>query len=109
MAEVKKTTKTTSTKTATKKSAAPKKAVAPKTEPVKAVEKTEVKSAKKAVKKQIKVTLVKSTIGYNKNQARIVKALGLGKLNSSHVLPDNECVRGMIFKVSHLVKVEELN
>ena len=81
MAEVKKTTK-----------AAPKK--------------TEVA---KNVEKQVKVTLVKSTIGYNEKQARVVKALGLKKLNSSHVLPDNACVRGMVKKVNHLVKLEELN
>ena len=65
--------------------------------------------AKKENVKMIRVTLVKSTIGYNGDQARTCKALGLGKLNSSHDLPDNACVRGMIFKVKHLVKVEELN
>lgn len=53
------------------------------------------------------VTLVKSPIGYNKKQAKILEALGLKKLNSSNVLPDNESVRGSIFHVRHLVKVEE--
>ena len=76
-----------------------------KAEPVKEVAK---KPAKKA-EKQVKVTLVKSPIGYNKKQARVVKALGLNKMNSSHVLPDNACVRGMVNTVSHLVKLEELN
>ena len=57
----------------------------------------------------IKVTLVKSYIGYNKDQARTVKALGLNKMNSSNELVDNPCVRGMINKVKHLVRVEELN
>ena len=79
MAETKKTTKATTTKVAKKE------------------------------EKQIKVTLVKSPIGYNKKQARVVKALGLRKMNSSHILPDNACVRGMVKVVSHLVKVEELN
>ena len=53
------------------------------------------------------VTLVKSPIGYNKKQAKILEALGLKKLNSSNVLPDNESIRGSIFHVRHLVKVEE--
>ena len=53
------------------------------------------------------VTLVKSPIGYNKKQAKILEALGLRKLNSSNVLPDNESVRGSIYHVRHLVKVEE--
>ena len=66
------------------------------------------KTAKEA-KKSIKVTLVKSYIGYNKDQARTVKALGLNKMNSSNELVDNPCVRGMINKVKHLVRVEEMN
>ena len=65
-------------------------------------------SSKTVAEKKIKVTLVKSTIGYNKDQARTAKALGLGKLNSSHVLPDNDAVRGMIFKIKHLVRVEDV-
>lgn len=104
------TTKAEPAKKATvaKKAPAVKKAeaVEVKTEEVKALAK---KPVDKKVGKQIKVTLVKSTIGYDKKQAKIVKALGLGKLNSTHVLPDNACVRGMINKISHLVKVEELN
>lgn len=56
---------------------------------------------------QLKVTLVKSTIGCPQDQKDTVKALGLRKLNSSKVLPDNDCVKGQIFKVKHLVKVEE--
>lgn len=99
-----KTTKSTAAKTTTAKTAVKKEAV--KEAPAKEV--APKKEAKKA-EKQIKVTLVKSTIGYNKKQAQIVKSLGLGKLNSTHTLPDNACVRGMISKVSHLVKVEELN
>ena len=90
MAETKKTT----TKT-----------TAPKTVKADAVKKTTAKKAEK----QVKVTLVKSPIGYNKKQARVAKALGLNKLNSSHVLPDNACVRGMVNTISHLVKLEELN
>ena len=57
--------------------------------------------------KQLKVTYVKSKIGYNKNQAKILEALGLKKLGDCNVLPDNACVQGSIFKVKHLVKVEK--
>ena len=56
----------------------------------------------------LKVTLVKSAIGYNKNQAKIVEALGFKGLNSVRMLPDNPCIRGSLFKVKHLVKVEEV-
>lgn len=57
---------------------------------------------------KIKVTLVRSPIGYDKRQKAIVKALGLGKMNSSVERIDTETIRGMIFKVSHMVKVEAL-
>ena len=58
--------------------------------------------------KKIRVTLVKSPIGFSKDQKRTVVALGLNNLNSSHELPDNCAVRGMIFKIKHLVRVEEI-
>ena len=58
---------------------------------------------------QLKVTLVKSTIGALKDQQATVKALGLHKLNSTVIKPDNACTRGMLFKVKHLVKVEEVD
>lgn len=57
--------------------------------------------------KSLKVTWVKSTIGYNKNQAKIIEALGFKKLNQTRILPDNEAIRGSLFHVKHLVKVEE--
>ena len=57
----------------------------------------------------LKVTLVKSTIGALKDQQATVKALGLHKLNHTVIKPDNACIRGMIFKVKHLVKVEEVD
>ena len=60
--------------------------------------------AKKQVK-TIKVTWVKSAIGFNKNQSKIVEALGFKKLGQTRVLPDNDCIRGSIFKVKHLLKV----
>lgn len=57
---------------------------------------------------KLKVTLVKSTIGAIPKQVKTVEALGLRKLNKTVELPDNDAVRGMIFKVKHLVKVEEI-
>ena len=57
--------------------------------------------------KMIKVTWVKSAIGYNKKQAKVVEALGFKKLNETRLLPDNDSIRGSIFLVKHLLKVEE--
>ncbi len=59
--------------------------------------------------KKLKVTYVRSVIGMNKNQAKVLEALGLLKLNSFRVFPDNDCIRGSLFKVKHLVKVEEID
>lgn len=58
--------------------------------------------------KQLKVTYVRSKIGYNKNQAKILEALGFTKLNQTRILPDNASVRGSLFHVRHLVNVEEI-
>jgi len=58
--------------------------------------------------KMIKVTYVRSAIGYNKNQRLILEGLGLTKLNQSKILPDNESIRGSIHHIAHLVKVEEV-
>ena len=66
--------------------------------------------AKKSEKqeKQIKVTLVKSPIGYEKSQGETARALGLRKLHASVVIKDIPSVRGMIHKITHLVAVEEV-
>ena len=61
-----------------------------------------------ASEKQIKVTLVKSTNGCLKDQQATVAALGLTQIRTFNVLPDNDATRGMIFKVKHLVTVEEV-
>ncbi len=58
--------------------------------------------------KQVRVTLVRSPIGYEKSQKATVRALGLRRMNSSVVHNDTPPVRGMINKISHLVKVEEI-
>ncbi len=55
----------------------------------------------------LKVTLVKSTIGCKKDQIATVAALGLKKIRDVKEHQDTPQIRGMINKVSHLVKVEE--
>ncbi|MBQ4564158.1 MAG: 50S ribosomal protein L30 [Lachnospiraceae bacterium] len=57
---------------------------------------------------KLKVTLVKSPIGAVPKHRQTVEALGLRKLNKTVELPDNEAVRGMLWHVKHLVKVEEI-
>ena len=57
---------------------------------------------------QLKITLVKSTIGAIPKHKKTVQALGLRKLNSSTIQQDNVAIRGMVNQVSHLVKVEEV-
>jgi large subunit ribosomal protein L30 len=63
--------------------------------------------AKNTSAKQLKITLVKSTIGFNKTQAKTVEGMGLRKINSSVSLADTPETRGMIHKVRHLVTVSE--
>ncbi len=57
---------------------------------------------------KLRITLVKSTIGAIPKQRATVKALGLRKLNKTVELPDNDAIRGMVWHVRHLVKVEEI-
>ena len=62
---------------------------------------------KKAIEgKRVKITLVRSTIGFNKAQAKTVEGMGLRRIGHSVELPDNDATRGMILKVRHLVTVE---
>jgi large subunit ribosomal protein L30 len=55
---------------------------------------------------RVKITLVKSTIGFNKNQAKVVESMGLRRIGHSVELADTPATRGMILKVRHLVTVE---
>ena len=55
----------------------------------------------------MKITLKKSTIGYNKEQAATVKALGLRRIGESRELPDTPAIQGMVRKVSHLLEVSK--
>ena len=58
--------------------------------------------------KLLKITLVKSPIGYNSRQKETVKSLGLRRMSQSVLVGDAPQIRGMIAKVSHLVAVEEV-
>ena len=57
---------------------------------------------------KLKITLVKSTIGAVPKNKKTLEALGLRKVNHTVEMPDNAAVRGMIQRVRHLVKVEEI-
>lgn len=56
---------------------------------------------------KIKITWVKSAIGYKKNQKATIVALGLKKIGQTIEQPDSPQIRGMVFTVRHLVRVEE--
>lgn len=58
--------------------------------------------------RNLRITLIKSPIGYSIKQKRTVKALGLRRMKQSIVQVDTPVIRGMIAKVSHLVEVEEV-
>lgn len=57
---------------------------------------------------KLRITWTKSAIGFPKDQKATIRALGLRRLNASVIHDDNPSVRGMIYKVRHLVKVEEV-
>lgn len=57
---------------------------------------------------ELKITLKRSVIGRKQNQRDTAKALGLTKLQSTVVKPDNAAIRGMVNTISHLVDVEEV-
>lgn len=59
--------------------------------------------------KKLKITQIKSIIDRPERQKRTIKALGLGRPNYVKIHNDTPQIRGMIRKVSHLVKVEEIN
>ncbi|HZM60320.1 MAG TPA: 50S ribosomal protein L30 [Vicinamibacterales bacterium] len=61
----------------------------------------------RASAKRLKITLVRSPIGFNRTQAQTVTGMGLRRLNHSVELADTPETRGMIHKVRHLVTVQE--
>ena len=59
-------------------------------------------------KKQIKITQIKSRIGYSKKAKATLDALGLRRMNKSVVLDLNDAINGMVKKIYYLVRVEEV-
>jgi large subunit ribosomal protein L30 len=57
--------------------------------------------------KSLRVTLVKSPIGYKKDQKATVRALGLRRMNQTIEHKDSPAIRGMLNKIVHLIKIEE--
>ncbi|CAB4835231.1 MAG: 50S ribosomal protein L30 [Actinobacteria bacterium] len=58
---------------------------------------------------ELQVTQVKSAIGTKPKQRGTLRALGLGRIGKTNTLPDRPEIRGMISRVPHLIKVEELD
>ena len=65
------------------------------------------KAAKTVASKRLKITLVRSPIGFNETQGKTVQGMGLRKIRHTVELPDTPETRGMILKVRHLVEVTE--
>lgn len=55
----------------------------------------------------LRITLIRSPLGYSSRHKATVRALGLKRLHQTVELPDSPTVRGMLYKVAQLVKVEE--
>lgn len=60
------------------------------------------------MERRLKITLVKSYIGRPEKHRRILQGMGLTKLNRTVILSDTPQIRGMVNKVCHLVKMEEV-
>jgi large subunit ribosomal protein L30 len=58
---------------------------------------------------KLQITLARSPIGFEKSQGLTARALGLTKRGKTVVHPDNESIRGMVFKIRHLLEVNELD
>jgi large subunit ribosomal protein L30 len=65
------------------------------------------KTAKQTAAKRLRITLVRSPIGFNETQGKTVEGMGLRKIRHRVELPDTPETRGMILKVRHLVEVAE--
>jgi large subunit ribosomal protein L30 len=66
------------------------------------------KKKEQVQEKKLKITLVRSAIGFEQSQKDTVRSLGLRKLHQVVTLSDNPQIRGMVYKVRHLVTVEEV-
>jgi len=62
---------------------------------------------KESTGKTLRVTLVKSPIGYRKDQRKTARALGLNRINQTVEHTDNPALRGMLNKIIHLLRIEE--
>jgi large subunit ribosomal protein L30 len=62
---------------------------------------------KETTGKTLRVTLVKSPIGYTKDQRKTARALGLNRMNQTVEHTDNPALRGMLNKIIHLLRIEE--
>ncbi len=65
------------------------------------------KTAQKSAAKKLKITLLRSPIGFNRTQGKTVEGMGLRRIRHSVELLDTPATRGMILKVRHLIKVTE--
>ena len=63
--------------------------------------------SKETTGKTLRVTLVRSPIGYTKNQKKTALALGLRRMNQTVEHEDTPALRGMLFKIIHLLRIEE--
>ncbi len=61
----------------------------------------------KTKQQMLKITQVKSRIGYKKKAKATLDAMGLKKMNQTVELPDNPAIRGMIKKIEYLIRVED--
>jgi large subunit ribosomal protein L30 len=77
--------------------------------PAKAAAKKTRKKTAKSPGKQVKIRLIRSLIGRPQKQHEVIKGLGLRRIDSEVIRKDCPEIRGMIRKVPHLVKVEELD
>jgi len=66
-------------------------------------------AAPQSNKRMLKIKLVRSVIGHPRTQREVVKGLGLRKLNSEVIREDRPEIRGMVNKISHLLKVEAID
>ena len=61
----------------------------------------------KTKQQTLKITQVKSRIGYKKKAKATLDAMGIKKMNQTVELPDNPAIRGMIKKIEYLIRVED--
>lgn len=61
------------------------------------------------MERKLKITLIKSFIGRPEKHRRILRGMGLTRMNRTVILNDTPQIRGMVNKVCHLVKMEEVN